>query len=174
MTPFQAVYGREPPKLLRFGDVPTANAQVEELLQERDGLIKTLRENLQATQARMQKSANKHRQEMEFQLGDWLYMKLRLYRQITVAQRRNEKLAPCFFGPFQVTQRIGKVAYKLQLPKDSSIHPVFHIFQLKPALPSSFQAQSLPAILNSNLEWDTKPEDILAIRGTKYSKTFIN
>lgn len=37
MTPFQAVYGREPPKLLRFGDVPTANAQVEELLQERDG-----------------------------------------------------------------------------------------------------------------------------------------
>ena len=164
MTPFQTVYGREPPRFLRFGDVPTTNAQVEELLKERDALIKTLRENLQLAQARMQKSANKHRRELQFNQGDWFYLKLRPYRQSIVAQRRNEKLAPRFFSPYQVIQRIGKVAYKLQLPQGSAIHPVVQVSLLKQALPSCVQVQTLPEILNSNLEWETEPTSFLAVR----------
>ena len=38
-TPFKALYGRDPPKLLRLGNVPTANAEVEELIQSRDRLL---------------------------------------------------------------------------------------------------------------------------------------
>src|SRR5262249_38844515 len=86
-----------------------------------------LKENLVQAQARMKQMVDRKRTEWEFQVGDWVFLKLQLYKQAIVAVRSNLKLSSKCYGPFQVLQRIGAVAYKLQLPPQSNIHPVFHV-----------------------------------------------
>jgi hypothetical protein len=42
------------------------------------------------------------------------------------------KLAPRYVGPYQITKRIGSLAYQLTLPESmAGVHPVFHVSQLK-------------------------------------------
>lgn len=49
--------------------------------------------------------ADGKRRDIEFKVGDLVYLKLRPYQQISVAKKRNEKLAPRFYGPFKVVYK---------------------------------------------------------------------
>ena len=100
-------------------------------MRSRDFILTLARENLQEAQTRMKLYANKKRTKREYSVGDWVYLRLRPYRQMTVAVRKSLKLSPRYFGPFRITQKIRKVFYKLDLPKESKIYPVFHISCLK-------------------------------------------
>ena len=102
------------------------NSAVDRMLRNRDAMVALLHEQLVRVQQRMKASANIHRRDVSFAVGDMVYLKLRPYRHSSLARRINEKLAPRFYGPFQVIQQVGKVACKLQLPASSTIHPVFH------------------------------------------------
>jgi hypothetical protein len=134
-TPFQVLYGH-PPR--HFGISDTSQCTVPDLeawLQERELMTDLIKSNLLKAQQRMKSQADKHRQERQFNVGDWVYLKLQPYIQHSVVKRSVQKLSSRFFGPYLITQKVGPVAYKLQLPASSQIHPVIHVSQLKKAPP---------------------------------------
>ncbi|KAH9667504.1 hypothetical protein KPL70_021062 [Citrus sinensis] len=145
MTPFQALYGRFPPTIPSYSRGSTSIQALEDMLIERDAMLCSLKENLRQAQHRMAQKANLHRRETQLQVGDKVLVHLQPYRQTSIAKRSSHKLARRYYGPFTVVERIGPVAYKLELPTNCRIHPVFHISLLKPYVGNSpIDVYSLP------------------------------
>ncbi|GMI95803.1 hypothetical protein HRI_003249600 [Hibiscus trionum] len=145
-TPYQALYGQPPPIHLPYVAGESLVAAVDRDLQHREAAIQMLKFHLKRAQDRMESQADKGRRECEFQVGDWVFLKLQPYRQQTVVHMNCQKLAPKWFEPFQIIARIGKVAYKLKLPDDSKVHPVFHVSQLKKRIGAELTQPELPVI----------------------------
>lgn len=166
-TPFKALYGRDPPHLVRFSHGATAISSLEDQLQERDAILDDLKYHLVQAQIYMKQYENKSRREGEFEVGDLVYLKLQPYRQHSVVRRQSEKLSPRFYGPYQVLERVGRVAYRLQLPATAKIHPIFHISQLKKAMGPGWVPTSLPAQLSADLVLEVESESVLGVRNSQ-------
>ncbi|KAA0046073.1 Transposon Ty3-G Gag-Pol polyprotein [Cucumis melo var. makuwa] len=166
MTPFQVVYGRQPPTIVSYGSSPSKNSTVEEMLQERDIILVSLREHLRLAQEQMRLYADRKRRDVEFAVGEYVLLRIRPHRQITVRSRRNEKLAPRFFGPYEIIEKIGPVAYRLQLPENSRIHPVFHVSQLRKLVGQHENIQPTIQFVNENYTWKSEPEEVIEYRRT--------
>lgn len=74
-------------------------------------------------------------------------------------KKRNEKLTSKIFGPYKVIEKIGQVTYKLELPLEATIHPVFHVSQLKKFVGEMHTIQAGPMLLG-DFEWVAEPKDI--------------
>lgn len=62
-----------------------------------------------------------------------VYLKLQPYTQNSLATRESPKLSAKYYGPYKILDKVGSVAYCLQLPDGALIHLVFHVSQLKAA-----------------------------------------
>ncbi|PKA53783.1 hypothetical protein AXF42_Ash011262 [Apostasia shenzhenica] len=101
------------------------------------------------------------------ELGDFVFVKLKPYRQDSVARRLSHKLSPRYFGPFPIDEKIGAVAYKLKLPENSRIHPVFHVSMLKRHIGNRPAESNFPFMLNDHRQVILEPVAILDRRLVK-------
>ncbi|GJT24415.1 transposon ty3-I gag-pol polyprotein [Tanacetum coccineum] len=112
MSTYQALYGKLPPSLITYPPEKSKLAALDDMLVERDMLIRHLKDNLAVARNRMETNTNQKRREVEFSVGDKVLVKLRPYRQVSVAKRPSNKLSKHFYRPFEVSERVGKVAYR--------------------------------------------------------------
>jgi hypothetical protein len=163
-SPFEIVYGRAPPTLVRWVQGETRVEAVQKELLDRDEAIRQLRNHLLRAQERMKHFADKNRSDRSFEIGEWVFVKLRAHRQKSVVSRIHAKLSAKYYGPYPVVARIGAVAYKVKLPEGSRVHPVFHVSLLKKAVGTYQEDAELPDHLEGDKGTYYEPEDILAKR----------
>ena len=145
-TPYEAMYGQPPPLHLPYLPGDSKVEAVDRSLQAREAAITLLKFHLQRAQHRMKQQADQGRSDRSLDVGDWAYLKLQPYRQKTVVNRLCLKLAAKYFGPYKVLARVGEVAYKLELPSNSKVHPVFHILQLRKHIGKQLVQSELPLL----------------------------
>ncbi|KAH0643232.1 hypothetical protein KY290_034830 [Solanum tuberosum] len=130
-TPFKVLYGKKPSIHLSYLVGEAANEMVDRSLEARKAIIELLKLHINRVQQRMKDLANKHRSDRVFAVGDWVYLKLQPYRQVSVAAQPFNKLAAKYYILYIIDAYVGAVAYKLLLHVDVLIHLIFHVSQLK-------------------------------------------
>ncbi|KAI3503855.1 hypothetical protein L1887_32310 [Cichorium endivia] len=131
MPPYEALYGRKcrtPSCWLEAGEKQFVGP---ELVQQTADKVKVIRERIKAAQDRYTSYANQKRRLMEFSVGDLVLLKVSPWKGVIRFGKRG-KLSPRFIGPFKVIEKVGKQAYKLELPpKLEGIHNTFHVCYLR-------------------------------------------
>ena len=160
-TPFEALYGH-PPRSFGIDVDSCASTDLETWLKERAAMTNLLQQHLHRAQQRMKYQADRNRSDRTFEVGDQVFLKLQPYIQQSVAARGNQKLAFRYFGPYKVLKRVGAVAYKLDLPDSSQVHPVVHVSQLKRQVPETTQVHASLHLCEPNSSAAMHPEQLLA------------
>ena len=108
-----------------------------------------------------------HRNERSFDVGDWVFLRLQPYiKQMSLKQaKKDNKLSPKYYGLYKVLQKIGMMAYKLELPIASQVHPTFHVSCLKKVIGEKLTIQTIL------LELDEEGKIILELEAVTETRT---
>jgi len=125
-TPFEIIYSKLLLAIPQYLQGTSTNEDVDSLISSHQAIQEALQRRLSKAQAAMKKQADTKREDVTFNVGQWVYVKLCPFRQHSVGELVHPKLSKRFFGPFQVIDCEGQVAYHLRLPDNARIHPIFH------------------------------------------------
>ncbi|KAL0551605.1 hypothetical protein IC582_010694 [Cucumis melo] len=163
MAPFEALYGKCCRSPVCWDEVGEQRLMGPELVQSTNEAIQKIRSRMYTAQSRQKSYADVRRKDLEFEVGDKVFLKVAPMRGVLRFERRG-KLSPRFVGPFEILERIGLVAYRLALPPSlSTVHDVFHVSMLRKYVPDpSHVVDYEPLEIDENLSYVEQPVEVLA------------
>ncbi|KAL0541388.1 hypothetical protein IC582_021430 [Cucumis melo] len=163
MAPFEALYGKCCRSPVCWGEVGEQRLMGPELVQSTNEAIQKIRSRMHTAQSRQKSYADVRRKDLEFEIGDKVFLKVAPMRGVLRFERRG-KLSPRFVGPFEILERIGPVAYRLALPPSlSTVHDVFHVSMLRKYVSDpSHVVDYEPLEIDENLSYTERPVEVLA------------
>ena len=162
MPPYEALYGRRCRTPLCWDEVGERHLSSVELVEETREKVKIIRQRMRAAQDRQSAYADRRRRPLEFQEGDMVFLRISPWKGV-IRFRQRGKLSPRYIGSFRILERIGSVAYRLDLPEElARIHDVFHVSVLRRYMPDpSYVLEPPPIELWEDLSLPVQPVAVL-------------
>nr|GEU42440.1 putative reverse transcriptase domain-containing protein [Tanacetum cinerariifolium] len=173
-APFEALYGRKCRSPIMWADVGEGQLIGHELVKESTEKISQIKDRLKAARDRQKSYADNRKKPLEFSVGYYALLKVSPWKGV-VRFGKKGKLAPRFVGPFEIVEKIGPVAYRLDLPKElNSVHDMFHVSNLKKRLADPTLQVPLDEIqVNSKLIFVKEHVEILGREYKKFKRSRI-
>ena len=135
MAPYEALYGRKCRTPVCWDKVGERKLVGLEIVQVTCDKVKVIRDRLKIAQNRQKSYADNCSRDLEFEVGDMVFLMISPWKGVLRFGKRG-KLSPRYIGPYRIVERIGEMAYRLELPSDlDRIHDVFHVSMLRKYIP---------------------------------------
>ena len=134
MAPYETLYGRSCRSPVCWSEVGERQLLGLEIMQQYTDKVDLICRRLVTAQSRWKSYADQRQSPLEFLVGDHVFLNVSPTKGV-MRFGRCRKLSPYYIGPYHITKRAGKVAYRLALPPElSTVHIVFHVSMLSKCL----------------------------------------
>ncbi|KAK5793411.1 hypothetical protein PVK06_034556 [Gossypium arboreum] len=131
MAPYEALYDRKCRIPLFWTELSEGKIFGVDLVKDAEQKVRVIRESLKAASDRQKSYADLKKKDIEYQVGDKGFLKVSPWKKVLRFGRKG-KLSPRFIRPYEISERVGPVAYRLILPPElERIHNVFHVSMLR-------------------------------------------
>ncbi|GKC04962.1 putative reverse transcriptase domain-containing protein [Tanacetum coccineum] len=156
------LYGRKCRSPILWAEVGEGPLIGPELVQETTKKISLIKDRLKAVRDRQKSYADKRRKPLEFSVGDYVLLKVSPWKGV-VRFGKIWKLAPRFVVPFEIIEKVGPVAYRLDFPEElNGVHDTFYVSNLKKCLADPTLQVPLDEIrVDAKLNFVEEPVEIL-------------
>ena len=165
MPSFEILYGRKCSSPICWNETSERQVLRPELVQQTVEKVRLIKKMMQAVQNRQKSYADIRRRELEFQVGDHVFLRVSPMKGVRRFGIKG-KLSPRYVGPFEILERIGVVAYRLALPPSlDKVHNVFHVSMLRKYISDPDQIVELqPLQFEKDLSYAEHPIKILDVQ----------
>ena len=162
MAPYEALYGRKCRTPLCWDEEGERKLSGPEIIQVTTDNVKGIRDRLKIAQDRQKSYVDNRRRDLEFQVGDQVFMRISPWKGVLRFGKKG-KLSPRYMGPYEIVERIGKVAYRLRLrPELTRMHDVFHVSMLRKYIADpSHVLRDQRVELKEDLTYEERPVQIV-------------
>nr|GEU77560.1 putative nucleotidyltransferase, ribonuclease H [Tanacetum cinerariifolium] len=162
MPPYEMLYRRSCRTPVCWDEVGSRELASTDVVLATTEKIETIRERLKEAHDRWKSYANKRRRPIEFDVGDFVMLKVSLWKGVLRFKNKG-KLSPRFIGPFKFLKKVGEVAYTLELPEEiRGIHNTFYVSYLRKCILDESSVITLEDVkINPELTFQEQPVAIL-------------
>ncbi|GKD07040.1 putative reverse transcriptase domain-containing protein [Tanacetum coccineum] len=161
-TPFEALYGQKCRSPICWAEVGDAQLTGPKMVHETTEKIIHIKKRIHTARDRQKSYADRRLKPLEFEVGDKVMLKMSPWKGVIRFGKRG-KLNPRYIGPFKILDKVGTLAYRLELPEQlSRVHSTFYVSNLKKCFVDKPLAISLDEIqIDDKLNFIEEPVEIM-------------